>query len=148
MPLSFFPPTKTDRSDSILRQIITSAPPQVPPELAPVELAAIVRRAMSPELDARYPDAVAMASDLERWLSGQQVLAHTYTPGQLAQRVIAAWRAPLMVAMFAVVALVAGSGLFMVQLKDERDRALEAEQSAQMAQQTSDKHLLHLGLLT
>jgi WD40 repeat protein len=52
----------------------------------PVDLAAIVRKAMARTPDERYPDAAALAGDLERFLNGRLVEAHAYTPLQLAWR--------------------------------------------------------------
>jgi WD40 repeat protein len=70
----------------------------------PADLAAIVRKAMARAPAERYPDAAALAGDLERFLNGRLVEAHDYTPVQLAWR----WavRHRLLLASFATIVVV------------------------------------------
>ena len=98
-----------------LYELLSGQPPPAepgrPPDLAtlpadvPQELTAIARRALSLSPEARYPTAVELAADLERWLAGRRVLAHDYRPAELLWRVVKAWRAPLTVGAVALVIL-------------------------------------------
>jgi serine/threonine protein kinase len=59
---------------------------------APRPLVAICARSMSRDRNARYPDAGALAADLERYLSGGRVEAHRYPWWDLAVRWIRSHR--------------------------------------------------------
>jgi serine/threonine protein kinase len=56
------------------RECRFESPAKLMPE-APAALVAICRKAMGRTADDRYPSAVAFASDLERWLKGEETLA-------------------------------------------------------------------------
>ncbi len=105
------------------------------------ELAAIVRKATSPSPDDRYRDAKAFAIDLERYLDGRRVAAHSYSTWQLVRRVARAWRAQLIIAAVALLVVVLG----LVQLVRTNDAArARAEADAErlrLALATSDQHL-------
>ena len=75
----------------------------------PPELAAITRRCRQVDPEKRYPSAIELAADLERWLSGRRVLAHDYQPLELLGRLVSAWRGPLVVAGLALVFLATGA---------------------------------------
>ena len=96
---------------------------QAIPDETPADLAAILKHALAPEPAARYPDAKALADDLARYLDGRRVRAHSYTPLELLQRLLRAWRVPFLVAGVSLVVLtglvVAGVG----RIQDERDGA-------------------------
>ena len=83
----------------------------MPPDLdtlgddVPPALVAIARRAVQLDAADRYPSAVELAEDLDRWLSGRRVSAHEYTPSELLARLVRAWRAPLAVGGLAVLLL-------------------------------------------
>jgi WD40 repeat protein len=107
-----------------------SEPPRPVAELtptAPMELRAIAARALASDPDDRYPDAKALADDVERYLTGARVHAHQYSRAELLARFVRAWRAPLWVAGAAMVLLVALAASSARRLADERDRAVEAE---------------------
>ncbi len=77
-------------ADGVIAAVATR-PPQPLTELAPdvaPELLALVDKAMAHEPDARYPDADAFASDLERYTTGQLVGAHRYGLMQLLGRFV------------------------------------------------------------
>jgi len=104
---------------------------------APIELRAVVARALSADPEQRYTDAGALASDLALYLEGRRVTAHAYTPWQLTQRFVRTWRAPLLVAVAALVGL---ATLGVVALN-----AAEAELDAErVARQASDRAASHL----
>ncbi len=103
----------------------------------PAELRAIVTTAMHPDPAQRYADAHALAADLDRYLTGDRVRAHTYSPSELLGRLVRAWRAALTVG---AVALLLGVGLLVgasLRLAAERDRAVDAETQAETALRTA-----------
>jgi len=71
------------------------------------ELLAIVGRAMARERDERYDGAGAFARDLQRYLDGQIVRAHTYSRLQLMRRWLTRHRSRLL-AVTAAAAVAAG----------------------------------------
>jgi hypothetical protein len=56
------------------------------PEDVPVELTAIITKALAPDRALRYADAGELAADLRRYIAGQLVAAHRYTVPQLMLR--------------------------------------------------------------
>lgn len=92
-----------------------------------VELRAVCRQASEPDPARRYPNASAVAAELERWLDGRPVHAHPYTPAQLLRRFVQAWRVPLLLGSIGSLALLAIAGLAAVRTAAERDRAVAAE---------------------
>jgi tetratricopeptide (TPR) repeat protein len=100
---------------------------------APLDLLAIVDRAMATDPDARYASARELAEDLKRWQAGRLVEAHRYSPGDLVRRFIRRYRAPLLVAMAALVVLVTLGGLSLERIFAERARALSEQARAEGA---------------
>ncbi|MEL6348337.1 MAG: WD40 repeat domain-containing serine/threonine-protein kinase, partial [Myxococcota bacterium] len=133
------PPFDGDTPQEIIAQVVTRAPR--PLDDVPPELAAIVQRALTRDPKDRYADAGQMAVDLERYLDGQRVDAHTYTSGELLVRFIQAWRVPLLVAsaVSAVAAVLLAGAVQRVNV--ERQRALAAEERVQAALNRSDENL-------
>ncbi len=94
-----------------LEQVKRGPPPPLSQRApgAPLELVAIVERAMSRAPAARYASALEFAADLRRYLTGQLVGAHRYSSGQLVRRWVLRHRAAVGVtAVAAVVLLVLG----------------------------------------
>ncbi len=109
---------------------------------APVELVAIVHRALQRDPDARYPTARELADDLERWVDGRRVHAYDYSSWELLGRLASRWRAPLAVGATAVVALsVLGAGAW-VRTEQQRERAVAAEQRSRIDKGLADAHLV------
>lgn len=77
-------------------------------EAIPRELRAIVRRAIDPDRERRYPSASAFASDLERFLDGRPVEAMPASRLYRARKFAVRHRLALSAAGMVVVALVAG----------------------------------------
>jgi hypothetical protein len=88
--------------------------------LAPTDLAAICEKALSQERAQRYPNASALAADLEAWLAGRTVSARTYSHGQLLRRALFANRRA--VAVLGVGVLVLGGVLAFDELRVRRER--------------------------
>ena len=138
---------------AVLFELMTGAPPAgragaaaaLParppdPELPP-ELWAIAARALAPRPDDRYPDAAALAADVEAFVDGRRVEAHRYSPLELAVRAARAWRRPLLGGLLMVTALSIAAVVGALRLKDERDRAVAAETGAREALRRSDQSL-------
>lgn len=120
------------------RQLDLSAldPPGVPRDLA-----TIVRTALAPQAEQRYPHAGALATDLLRYLDGGRVGAHEYKPTELLLRAVRALRLPLAIVAVAALLGALGLGLGVVRVRDERARAVTAEQVAVQARRSSDELL-------
>jgi Protein kinase domain len=97
---------------------------------APVELVAIVDKAMSFEIAQRYPDAAALAGDLRRFLAGQLVAAHRYTLWQRLRRYARTHRAAIAVAGAALAVVAALSVVSLQRIVAERDQARAARADA------------------
>lgn len=100
---------------------------------APTDLVAIVKKALHPDRDARYPHAGAIADDLVRWQTGGLVAAHDYSVAELIAKTVR--RNPVVVGALALgaVAAVAVAGLSYLGIRAERDRAVVAEADADAA---------------
>lgn len=72
---------------------------------APAELVAVVARATTARAADRYPDALALADDLGRYLEGRRVSAFAYSNWALLRRLVRAWRVPLAVGGAALLGL-------------------------------------------
>lgn len=76
----------------------------------PLELRAIVRRAIDPDRERRYPSASALAADLDRFLDGRPVNAMPANSLYLARKFAARHRLALGAASVVLLALVGGLG--------------------------------------
>ncbi|MBK8255968.1 MAG: protein kinase [Polyangiaceae bacterium] len=86
--LSAVPPYHDVPWEKLLSTITERAPKEIE-KLAPQisdELAAIVNKAMARDPARRYPTAKELATDLERFQTGQVVAAHAYTAKQVLVR--------------------------------------------------------------
>jgi len=93
---------------------------------APDDLVAIVERAMAPLPVERYPHAGELADELRRFLTGQLVSAHRYTPLQRVMRFVRRHRAAVTIAAIATVAIAAGGTYAIRNVVEARDDALHA----------------------
>ena len=101
----------------------------------PADLAAIAERALSRPRDRRYPDAGALARDVEAFRAGALVGAHHYTPAEHLRRFVARNRGAVGVASLAGVLLVGLGGASWQRVLGERDRAVTAEHEANAGRQ-------------
>lgn len=98
------------------------------------EARAIVRRATEDLPAARYAHAGELAEDLARYLDGKRVRAHDYTAAQLLSRLILLWRAPLIVATLAALAITVAVVIGFNRTSQQRTRA-EANLAQALIQQ-------------
>ena len=101
----------------------------------PGELAAIVDKAMAPEIAQRYPTARELAEDLRRFQTGQLVLSHRYSARELVLRWARRHRALLVTSGIFFALAAAGAVMGVRRIAAERDRASrEAEASLRVSQ--------------
>jgi WD40 repeat protein len=103
------PPYEANDSRQALHRLLEGGPADLATQVdgLPPDLVTIVRKAMARAPEFRYPDADALARDLGRFLPGNLVEAHAYTPLALVWRWIARHRviSTALVLVIAVVAL-------------------------------------------
>ena len=134
--LSRKPPHHARTADEMMKAAAQAPPPSIG-ELVfgvPAELTTIVDKALAHDPDARYKDARALAEDLQRFLTGQLVASHRYTPRERLLRFTRKHRVPVMAIGGALLALVVIGSLAVVRVIGERDRADEAARNARKEQ--------------
>jgi WD40 repeat protein len=130
------PPFKAAIPLDTVLQVIHQEP--VPPgrlqPKVPHDLETVCLKCLQKEAGKRYSSALALAEDLQRFLSGQPVLARRTGPLERAWR----WgrRKPALAALFASVALLllviaVGASIATVLLRKELQRAEQAERDSQ-----------------
>ena len=126
---------KGESWEEVLEQVRTVSPDLSRLRSLEVEsdLLAIVDKALASSSDARYPDAAALAQDLQRFLDGHLVGAHAYTPFDHLRRVVRLWKAPLMVGAIGLAALALLAADSFRRVTVSRDRAVLAQQIAERA---------------
>ncbi|HEX7839539.1 MAG TPA: serine/threonine-protein kinase, partial [Kofleriaceae bacterium] len=90
---------------------------------APMDLVAIVERAMAARPADRYADAGELATELRRFLTGQLVSAHRYTAGERVSRFVRRHRAAVTIAVLAAIGFAAGGTFAVRRIMHERDVA-------------------------
>ena len=108
---------------------------------APMDLVAIVERAMALDPDARYADAGELATELRRFLTGQLVSAHRYTAGERLGRFVHRHRAAVIIATVAAIAFAAGGTFAVRRIMHERDLA-DHERRLSDARRRAAEHLI------
>jgi eukaryotic-like serine/threonine-protein kinase len=101
---------------AILYHLLAGQPPAVPASAvqereprAPVDLTAIVAKAMAVDPGRRYPTARELSHDLKRFATGNLVGARQYSTWELLRRSIHRHRATALVGLGLLAALVAGA---------------------------------------
>jgi hypothetical protein len=134
--LSRKPPHYAKTADEMMKAAVASAPTPITELVAgvPPDLATIVDKALAHDPAVRYQDARALAQDLQRFLTGQLVRSHHYSPREKLVRFIkqnrgmsAAIAALLVIGSFAILRIVI-----------ERNRADAAAADARRAQVTAE----------
>jgi tetratricopeptide (TPR) repeat protein len=95
---------------------------------APPELCAIAMKCLQRSRDQRYPNASAVAADVEAFLNDRRVSAYSYGSGELIKRFVRQNRRATAVAAIALVVLVAAGGVMLRRIQQERDSAKELAQ--------------------
>jgi serine/threonine protein kinase/lipopolysaccharide biosynthesis regulator YciM len=108
---------------------------------APVDLVAIVHRAMSPLPIDRYADAGELATELRRFLTGQLVSAHRYTAAQRVSRFVHKHRAAVTISVLAAIGFAAGGTFAVRRIVHERDVADQERQIADTRREAAE-HLI------
>ncbi|MDC0717548.1 WD40 repeat domain-containing serine/threonine protein kinase [Nannocystis bainbridge] len=90
---------------------------------APLELLAVVQKAMSPRPGDRYPGAQAFAADLRRFLTGRLVDAHHYRTDELLRLWLRRHSGAATVAALALITLAATTLMYLRAVGEQRDRA-------------------------
>jgi tetratricopeptide (TPR) repeat protein len=93
------------------------------PAETPRDLRAIVAKAMADNKEDRYPTALELASELQRFQEGQLVKAHRYTTPELVRRWLRRrWRIAGLATSFVII-LAATAAVSVHRIVQERDRA-------------------------
>jgi WD40 repeat protein len=123
---------RVDTSDDLVLRVLAGAPVDLRllEPACPVDLAAIVTKAMERAPRDRYATAGELAEDLRRHQSGQQVRAHAYTAGQILARWVRRHRYVVLVAALSAVAMTGLSAFGVKRIVRERDVAVAAEERA------------------
>jgi WD40 repeat protein len=135
------PPYEGTTAHDILAKLIRDVPTplrQVAPEI-PLELVAIVDRAMARSPAQRYASAGELADDLRRYQTGQLVASHTYSTGDLLRRWVRRHRRILLVAGIATIALLAGGVYSYLRVASERDQAEQRQRETEAARLTAER---------
>jgi hypothetical protein len=135
--LSRKPPHFAKTADEMMKAAV-AAPPTPIRELVegvPRELEAIVDKALAHDPGVRYPNARALAEDLQRFLTGRLVAAHHYTPREKVMRFVRKNRG----VSAAVAALIVIGSFAMVRIVIERNRADAAARIAQDQQAIAEQ---------
>lgn len=102
---------------------------------APPELAAVVDRALAPEIADRYPDAGALAAEIDAFLVGGRVRAYRYGVRELLGRFARRYKVSLAVGAVGLVLLAVTGVVAYAQVRAERDRAIAAHAAALAAEE-------------
>ncbi len=93
----------------------------------------IVAKAMAKDADQRYASAAGLGEDIERFLSGQPILAHPPSTMYQVRKLVARHRVPaslLAMLLVVIIASAVATGWLAIRFADQRDRARTAEQTA------------------
>lgn len=142
------PPHVGTSVTDVLRRVASEDVPAVHEHepRAPGELVAICQRALSRDIGARYPDAKALAQEVEAYLVGHRVAAYQYSSMELLRRFVARNKALTAAVATALVAVVVGSALLFDAWRDAdtqrvaaTDNAAEAKRQAKLAEGNAKK---------
>ncbi|HEX5064064.1 MAG TPA: protein kinase [Kofleriaceae bacterium] len=135
------PPHHAKGADEMMKAAVKGSPTPLAQIVdgVPPELITIVDKALAHDAAHRYQDAGALAEDLQRFLTGQLVASHYYTPRERVMRFIRQHRNSVLIATGAVIALIVLAAVFIQQIREERDIAAEQRQLAVREKQRAEK---------
>jgi WD40 repeat protein len=138
--LSGAAPYDAPTSMAILDEVLRTPPPALRARQPgiPDDLLAIVDKAMARDPAARYPCAQHLAEDLRRFLAGQLVVAHRYTPRERALRFVRKHRAAFSVAGAALLILAVMAALGIAGVVRERNLARQRQEETERAQKDAE----------
>jgi WD40 repeat protein len=133
--LVWYPPFVGTDPIAVMRQVAEANPtkPSAVRFNIPRDLEVICLHCLEKDPQHRYPSALALANDLDRWLDGRSIVARPASPPEQLWRwakrnPILAFACALLV--FALVGIAAGATLFSISLDAARKRAETAELGA------------------
>ncbi|HWJ57160.1 MAG TPA: serine/threonine-protein kinase, partial [Vicinamibacterales bacterium] len=138
------PPHHAKTADEMMKAAV-AAPPTPIRELVPgvpLDLSTIVDKALAHDPTVRYQNARALAEDLQRFLTGQLVASHHYTPREKVIRFVRKNRG----VSAAVAALIVVGSVLMVRIYIERNRAQRAEIRADAQRDEAERRAEELTL--
>jgi WD40 repeat protein len=126
-------PYTANTSEQVLHHVVRGPPPPLAERQKglPVDLLAIVTKAMARTPAERYATARELAEDLRRFQTGKIVGAYRYSRMELLRRFVRRYRAAVMVTGVALVLLAGLSAVSIRRILAERDLAHAARQQAQ-----------------
>ena len=142
------PPFDGANPKQIIARVLSGSLPKLQETIpdVPAELDAITRRALCRDLDQRYASAAELLRDIESYLSGARVGAHSYSIGESVARSVRKHRAAFGVAAAAAISLVTFGVVYQIKLVRARDTAVLAQQTAQQSAKDA-AHSAHLAQL-
>jgi eukaryotic-like serine/threonine-protein kinase len=129
-----------DSVKALLAQVMTGSPPllsTVAPGV-PVDLEAIVTKAMRASARDRYPTSRELAADLKRFHTGQLVTAQRYGRWRLVRRWLARYRGYVAIAGVALLAIAAVAAVMVLRVVDERHVAEQQRSRAELARAAAE----------
>lgn len=119
------PPFLAESVVELLRRVIEDEPPPLGSLARGVDrdLATIVGKCLEKSPERRYPSALALASDLDRWLRGEPVLARSPSLAYRFRRFVARRQGALAAAAGAALLVLAGVAPFWLQARARRSAA-------------------------
>jgi hypothetical protein len=138
------PPHHAKTADEMMKAAV-AAPPTPIRELVPgvpLDLSTVVDKALAHDPTTRYQNARALAEDLQRFLTGQLVASHHYTPREKLIRFVRKNRG----VSAAVAALIVVGSVLMVRIYVERNRAQRAEIVAETQRAEAERRAEELTL--
>jgi hypothetical protein len=128
------PPHHAKTADEMMKAAV-AAPPTPIRELVPgvpLDLSTIVDKALAHDATTRYQNARALAEDLQRFLTGQLVASHHYTPWEKLVRFVRKNRGvSAAVAALVIVGTVAVTRIYIERNRADRAAALAEAQRAE-----------------
>jgi WD40 repeat protein/serine/threonine protein kinase len=139
------PPYSGGTINEVVERVMTAAPMPLEQRVhgVPLDLLAIVNKAMARDVDQRYRTATELAEDLRRFQTGQIVAVHRYSVRERFIRFTKRHRALLGVSLAALLVLVTIASLSLSRILSAQARAerkqLEAEASERRAVTRADE---------
>lgn len=126
------PPYEGDSSDAVLSGVLAGPPKKLRERVPtlPIDLAAIIDKAMARDPDERYPSAKPLAEELRRFQTGQMVRSHDYSALDLFRRWLSRHRAAVAVAMVMLLAMLVLGVVAVDRILEERNLARDAHAHA------------------